>query len=95
MQELKLLLHFYKSIFLILLLLCAIVVFVQALPIPFFIAFIPIGIDYLFRYTFRKNTFYFYLNKGFSIHKLYLYSLLINILIVSISKLFLNGTGSY
>lgn len=78
-----------------LILICAICVFLKVLPIPLFITFVPIGVDYLFRYTFRKNVFYFYQNKGFSIHKLYLYCFLLNIIIVSLSKFFLNGTSSY
>lgn len=91
----KLFLHFYKSVFFLLLLLCVICFFVNIFPFPILIALIPVGVDYLLRYTFRKNIFYFYMNKGFSVFSLYLYSFLLNAFFVILLNIILNGTGFY
>jgi len=58
--------------------------------IPSPIAFIVVGMDYLFRYMFRKNIFFFYQNKEFSIFSLYLYSLIINLFFIFGLNLLLN-----
>ena len=91
----KLFLHFYKRIFSILLLLCLICFWFKIYPIPFLIAFIPIGLDYFYRYTFKKEYFYLYLNKGFSVRNLYLYSFLLNAFTILSINIFLYGASFY